>query len=90
MENVLGQVNVATKLKAGIIEGFIQDDINAEVADLLLENVHAKIIIDKLECDFYSLSSDQLSNETKGLLSKVVKNNLSRIEALQLQIGDKT
>ena len=79
MENDLEQLNVATT--TGIIQGFIQDDINQEVMSLQLENVDANCIIAKLE-----YFNDPLLSETKGLLSKVVKNNLSRIEALQTQM----
>lgn len=85
MENVLGQVNVATtsleSATTGIIQGFIQDDINQEVISLQLENVDAKTLIGKLE-----RSSDPLLIEAKDLLSKVVQNNISRIEALQTQV----
>lgn len=88
MENVLEQVNVVTKnspesLTTGIIQEFIQDDINQEVDSLSLENEDANRIIAKLEC-----FSDPLLSETKGLLSKVVKDNLSRIGALQEQLRD--
>lgn len=79
MENVLEQVNVSTT--TGIIQGFIQDDINQEVIYLQLENVDAKTLIGKLE-----YSSEPLLSETKELLSKVVKNNISRIDALQTQV----
>lgn len=81
------EINVATNslenATRGIIQGFIQDDINQEVMSLQLENVDAKSLISKL-----ASSVDPLLSETKELLSKVVKNNISRINSLQTQIGD--
>lgn len=85
MENVLEQLNVTTisleSATTGIIQGFIQDDINQEVMSLLEENIKAEVIIAKLEC-----FRDPLFTEVKELLSNVVQKSLLRIEALQTQI----
>ena len=84
MENVLQQVNVTTisleSATTGIIQGFIQDDINQEVMSLLEDNRKAEVIIAKLEC-----FSDPLFAEVQELLSNVVQKSLSRIDALESQ-----
>lgn len=84
MENDLEQVNVTTisleSATTGIIQGFIQDDINQEVMSLLEDNIKAEVIIAKLEC-----FSDPLFTEVQELLSNVVQKSLMRIDALESQ-----